>query len=47
MFVENLKNRFADTYNCSNHDINKSILLLRKGFYQYEYIDDWRKFNET
>ena len=31
----------------SNNDINKSILLLRKGVYPYEYMDDWKKFNET
>ena len=29
----------------SNHDINKFILLLRKGV--YEYMDDQEKFNET
>ena len=23
------------------------MLLLRKGTYPYEYIDDWKKFNET
>ena len=27
--------------------INKFILLLRKGFYLYKYMDNWRKFNET
>ena len=21
--------------------------MLRKGFYPYEYMDDWEKFNET
>ena len=31
----------------SNNDINKFILLLRKGVYPYEYMDDWEKFNET
>ena len=31
----------------SNYDKNKSILLLRKGIYPYEYMDDWEKFNET
>ena len=46
-FVENLKNRFANTYNFSNHDINKFILLLRKGVYPHEYIDDWKKFSKT
>ena len=31
----------------SNHDINMFILLLRKGVYSYEYMDDWKKFSET
>ena len=31
----------------SNHDNNKFILLLQKGVYPHEYMDDWKKFNET
>ena len=31
----------------SNNDINKFILLLRKGVYPYEYMDDCKKFNQT
>ena len=31
----------------SNNDINIFILLLRKGVYLYEYMDEWEKFNET
>ena len=34
------------TYKFSNHDINKFILLLQKGVYPYEYMDDWENFNE-
>ena len=30
-----------------NGNINKFILLLRKGVYPYEYRDSWEKFNET
>ena len=42
-----LKKRFSITYKCSNNDLNKFVLLLRKGVYPYEYVDDWEKFNET
>ena len=28
-------------------DINKFILLLRKGIYPYEYMDSWKRFDET
>ena len=40
MFDENLRKRFANTYRFSNHDNNKFILLLGKGVYLYEYMDD-------
>ena len=38
--------RFASTYKFCNNDINKFIMLLRKGVYPYEYMDGWDKFNE-
>ena len=41
-----LVERFANTYKFCNNDINKFIMLLRKGVYPYEYIDEWDKFNE-
>ena len=28
-------------------DLNKFVLLLKKGVYPYEYMDSWEKFNET
>ena len=31
----------------SSELINKFILLLRKGVYPYEYMDNWERFNET
>ena len=46
-FNKELINRFASTYEFCNKDINKYILLLRKGIYPYEYMDSWNKFNET
>ena len=39
--------RFANTHEFCDGDINKFILLLRKGVYPYEYIDNWKRFNET
>ena len=46
-FDEKLEERFLDSQKFSNYDNNKFILLLRKGFYPYEYKDDWEKFDET
>ena len=37
---EKLKERFFNTYKLSNHDKFKFFLLLRKGVYTYEYIND-------
>ena len=39
--------RFASTYEFCNKNLNKFILLLRKGVYPYEYMDNWERFNET
>ena len=39
--------RFANTYELCNRDINKIILLLRKGVYPYEYMDSWERFDEA
>ena len=45
---EKLKKKFNNTIKFSNNDIIiKFILLLRKGVYPCEHVDDWEKFNET
>ena len=46
-FNKELIKRFASTYSFCNNDLNKFVLLLRKGVYPYEYIDNWERFNET
>ena len=46
-FDEKLKEIFFNTYKFSNHNDNNFILLLQKGVYSYEYMDDCEKINET
>ena len=38
---------FSNTYKLFNWDIDKFFLSLIKGFYPYEYMDSWERFNET
>ena len=46
-FNKELTKRFANTYNFCDNDLNKFILLLKKGVYPYEYMDNWERFDET
>ena len=46
-FNKDLIKKFKNTYSFCNNDLNKFILLLRKGVYPYEYVDNWERFNET
>ena len=39
--------KFSNTYQLCNKDLDKSALVLRKGVYPYEYMDSWKRFNET
>ena len=45
-FNKELINIFSSTYEFCNKDINKFILLLRKGV-PYGYMDSWERFDET
>ena len=46
-FNKELIQRFANTYELGNRDLNKFILLLRKGVYPYKYMDSCQRFDET
>ena len=46
-FNKVLIQRFANIYEFCNRDLNKFILLLRKGVYPYEYMNSWQRFDET
>ena len=43
---EELKNQFKNTFKFSNNDINKFILLLGKGIYTYDFMDEWESINK-
>ena len=43
---DSLIEKFYNTYQLCNKDLNKFALLLRKGVYSYEYMDSWKRFKE-
>ena len=45
--MEGLIEQFPSIYQFCNGNLNKFVLLLRKGVYPYEYMDSWEKFDET
>ena len=45
-FNKELIKGFASTYEFCNNDLNKFVLLLRKGVYPYEYMDPCERFSE-
>ena len=38
--------KFSNTYQLCNNNLNKSTLLLKKGVYPYEHMDSWKRFKE-
>ena len=45
--TEGLIKKFPSVYQFCKSNLNKFVLLLRKGVYPYEDMDNWRKFDET
>ena len=39
--------KFPIVYQFCKNDLNKFVLLLKKGVYPYEDMDCWEKFNEA
>ena len=45
--VNGLIKKFPNIHQFCNGDINRFVLLLRKGLHPYEYMDSWGRFDET
>ena len=45
-FNKKLLERFSNTYEFCDNDLNKFLILLSKGVYPYEYMDGGGRFNE-
>ena len=45
--IYRLIKKFPRMYQFCNGDLDKLVLLLRKGVYPYEYVDSWERFGET
>ena len=45
--VNDLFQKFPRMHKFCNGDLNKLVMLLRKGVYPYKQMDSWEKFNET
>ena len=44
--INGLIEKFPSLYQFCNGDLNKFVLLLRKGVYPYEHMDSWEKFED-
>ena len=45
--LNKLTESFPSIYQFCNGNLNKFVMLLRKGVYSYEYMGSWEKFDET
>ena len=45
--IEGLINKFPSIYQFCNGDLNKFILLLRKGVYPFQYMHSCKKFDKN
>ena len=45
--IEWLKDKFPRTFQLTNGNTDKFILLLKKGVYPNEYMNSWKRFEET
>ena len=45
--INELIKKFPNVYQFCSEDTNKFVLLLKKGFYPYKYMDIWKRFDET
>ena len=41
--IEGLIEKFPSVYQFCSDDLNKFVLLLRRGVYRYENMDNWEK----
>ena len=44
--IDELIKKCPNVYSICNDDLDKFLLLLRKGVYPYEYMNTWNRFNE-